>query len=99
MKKTTDQSQEHRLEVLDVASQAAAAAIRLSAQLTGTLRSQADQLVRSATSAVNNLAEGDGRRGRARVHHLEVAYGSVREARVIVVYGCARTRGEAGRCG
>ena len=72
-------------EVLDVASQAAASAIRLPMQLTGTLKSQADQLVRSATSAANNLAEGAGRRGRARHHHYEVAYGSAREARLIVV--------------
>ena len=78
-------SQSIRFEVLDVASQAAAAAIRLSMQLTGTLRSQADQLVKSATSGSNNLAEGAGRRGRVRTTHYEIAYGSTREAMQIVL--------------
>ena len=47
-------------------------------------RALADQGQRSATCAPLNLAEGAGRRGRARYHHYEIAYGSSRETMALV---------------
>jgi len=46
-----------------------------------TLRSLTDQAVRAVTSVPLNLAEGAGRRGRDRLHHWRIAYGSALEAR------------------
>jgi four helix bundle protein len=46
--------------------------------------SLADQLRRAASSAVLNVAEGNGRAGRDRVQHFRVAAGSTREVRAAV---------------
>ena len=40
----------------------------------------ADQARRSASSIPLNLAEGNGRVGRDRLHHFRIAHGSAREA-------------------
>ena len=40
----------------------------------------ADQAIRAVASVVLNLAEGQGRRGRDRMHHWRIAYGSALEA-------------------
>ena len=47
-------------------------------------RALAEQGQRSVTSAPLNLAEGAGRRGRARLHHWEIAYGSTRETVALI---------------
>ena len=39
----------------------------------------ADQAIRAAASVPVNLAEGQGRRGRDRLHHWRIAYGSALE--------------------
>ena len=44
-------------------------------------RALTDQTVRAVTSVPLNLAEGAGRRGRDRIHHWRIAYGSALEAR------------------
>jgi four helix bundle protein len=56
------------------------------------LRALTDQAVRAVTSVPLNLAEGAGRRGRDRLHHWRIAYGSALEARtaleLLVATGC-----------
>ncbi len=39
----------------------------------------ADQAIRAAASVPANLAEGQGRQGRDRLHHWRIAYGSALE--------------------
>jgi len=69
-----------RLLAHDLALEAAARAIALAAAVPPRLRPIADQLLRAAASVPANLAEGRGRTGRDRVHHLRIAYGSALEA-------------------
>jgi len=65
----------------DVARDAAILVLRLVRQTPPALRALTDQTVRAVTSIALNLAEGAGRRGRDRLHHWRIAYGSALEAR------------------
>ena len=73
------------------AERAAGLAIAVAQTLPPSVRCLADQLTRAALSTPLNLAEGLGRTGRDRPHHLRIAYGSVREAqsaaRIVVASG------------
>ena len=62
-----------------VALEAAVLALQLISGIPAPMKSLADQVVRSASSVPANLAEGAGRRGRDRVHHWRIAYGSALE--------------------
>ncbi|MGD8441633.1 MAG: four helix bundle protein, partial [Holophagae bacterium] len=61
------------------AIEAASIAIALAMRVPASLRSIGDQIVRSASSVPANLAEGNGRSGRDRLHHFRIALGSARE--------------------
>jgi len=63
----------------DTALEAAAAAITLVKRIPPPLKSIADQVIRSAASVPANLAEGQGRTGRDRVHFWRIAYASAKE--------------------
>jgi four helix bundle protein len=63
----------------DKALEAAGTAIRLVIRVPAPLKPIADQVIRSASSVVANLAEGHGRSGRDRMHHWRIAYGSAKE--------------------
>jgi len=65
----------------DLARDAAILVLGLVRRAPPTLRALTDQTVRAVTSVPLNLAEGAGRRGRDRLHHWRIAYGSVLEAR------------------
>jgi four helix bundle protein len=65
----------------DVARDAAILVLALVRHVPPAFRPLTDQTVRAVTSVPLNLAEGAGRRGRDRVHHWRIAYGSVLEAR------------------
>ena len=58
---------------------AAGAAIKLVLRLSTSLKSIADQVIRSASSVPANLAEGHGRCGRDRLHYWRIAYASAKE--------------------
>jgi four helix bundle protein len=58
---------------------AAAEAISLVRQVPAPLKTLADQVIRSASLVLANLAEGHGRTGRDRMHHWRIADGSARE--------------------
>lgn len=45
---------------------------------------QRNQGMRAMTSVVLNIAEGDGRTGRARINHFRIALGSVNEVAAMV---------------
>ena len=47
-------------------------------------RELARQLLRSSSSVALNLAEGNGRRGRDRVHFFRMAYASAQEAKTSI---------------
>jgi len=55
------------------------------------------------TSVPLNLAEGAGRRGRDRIHHWRIAYGSALEARtaleLLVATGCVNAEAAAAAAG
>jgi len=68
--------------VLRVAIDAAGMALSIAKQIPAPFRSLADQIVRSASSVPANLAEGNGRAGRDRLHHWRIAYGSAKEVDV-----------------
>ena len=68
-----------RFEVQEKAIEAASIAIALAMSVPVPLRSIADQIVRSASSVPANLAEGNGRSGRDRLHHFRIALASARE--------------------
>jgi four helix bundle protein len=61
------------------ALQAAGVAITLVMRVPAPLKSIADQVIRSASSVPANLAEGQGRSGRDRLHFWRIAYASARE--------------------
>ena len=63
----------------DKAIEAASIAISLVMRVPAPLKCIADQVIRSASSVPANLAEGQGRSGRDRLHHWRIAYGSARE--------------------
>jgi four helix bundle protein len=69
------------LLVEEVATDAAVAAIRLTAQLPRGFGDLASQIKRAATSVLLNIAEGTGRRGGDGRYHFTVAYGSAREVK------------------
>jgi four helix bundle protein len=68
-----------RFQALDKAVRAAGIALCLVRCVPVHLRPLADQVVRSASSVPANLAEGNGRVGRDRLHHFRIALGSARE--------------------
>ena len=68
-----------RFEVQEKAIEAASIAIALAMSVPVPLKSIADQIVRSASSVPANLAEGNGRSGRDRLHHFRIALASARE--------------------
>jgi four helix bundle protein len=65
----------------DVARDAAILVLELVRRAPSSVRALNHQTVRAATSVPLNLAEGAGRRGRDRLHHWRIAYGSALEAR------------------
>jgi len=65
----------------DVARDAAIFVLRLVRGAPPAVRTLTDQTVRAVTSVPLNPAEGAGRRGRDRLHHWRIAYGSALEAR------------------
>ena len=58
------------------------------------MKSIADQLIRAASSVALNLAEGNGRTGRDRIHHWRIAYGSALQTssalQLLAAAGCIR---------
>jgi four helix bundle protein len=65
----------------DLARDAAILVLELVRRAPSSVRALTDQAVRAVTSVPLNLAEGAGRRGRDRLHHWRIAYGSALEAR------------------
>jgi four helix bundle protein len=63
----------------DKALEAAGESIALALKVPAPLRSIADQVIRAANSVAANLAEGQGRIGRDRMHFWRIAYASARE--------------------
>jgi four helix bundle protein len=61
------------------ALEAASDAITLVMRVPAPLKSIADQVIRSASSVQANLAEGQGRSGRDRLHFWRIAYASAKE--------------------
>ena len=61
------------------ALEAAGDAITLVMRVPASLKSIADQVIRSASSVAANLAEGQGRSGRDRLHFWRIAYASAKE--------------------
>jgi len=80
------------------ALEAAGIALALVLRAPAPLKSLADQVIRSASSVLANLAEGHGRTGRNRAHHLRIAYASAMEVdchlRLLCVSGAVH-RGKA----
>ncbi len=60
----------------EMALAAAGDAISLVLRVPAPLKSIADQVIRSASSVSANIAEGNGRSGRDRVHFWRIAYAS-----------------------
>jgi four helix bundle protein len=68
-----------RLIAHEKALEAAGDAITLVMRVPAPLKSIADQVIRSASSVPANLAEGQGRTGRDRLHFWSIAYASAKE--------------------
>ena len=68
-----------RLEAHALALEAVGIILPLSVKIPAPMKSVADQLIRAASSVALNLAEGNGRFGRDRIHHWRIAYGSALE--------------------
>jgi len=69
----------HGLIALEVAEDAAVEVIALMRGLPAAMRIYQDQAVRASASAVLNIAEGAGRRGRDRRRFWQVAHASTKE--------------------
>jgi len=69
----------HELLACRKARRAAGIALKLALRAPAPLKSIGDQVIRAASSVAANLAEGDGRTGRDRVHHRRIAYASAKE--------------------
>ena len=84
----------------DKALEAAGESIALVLKVPAPLKSIGDQVVRAANSVAANLAEGQGRIGRDRMHFWRIAYASAREvdshlqllARAGVIDSCRAAR-------
>ena len=63
----------------DKALEAAGQSIALALKVPAPLKSIADLVIRAANSVAANLAEGQGRIGRDRMHFWRIAYASARE--------------------
>ncbi len=68
-------------EAHDLARDAAIVVLRLVRRAPPAFRALTDQTAGAVTSVPLNLAEGAGRRGRDRLHHWRIAYGSALETR------------------
>ncbi|MEX1309012.1 MAG: four helix bundle protein, partial [Candidatus Sulfomarinibacteraceae bacterium] len=69
-------------DALDKAIQGAQIAVALALKVPAPMKSIGDQLIRAASSVPANLAEGQGRSGRDRLHHYSIAYASAKEVDV-----------------
>ena len=81
-KNITSIASHNNFRALGLALETAGQSIALAGKVPPKLRSLADQLIRSASSVPANLAEGHGRKGRARLNHYRIAYGSAKEVDV-----------------
>jgi four helix bundle protein len=79
MSKDSQQSK-HGLDAHTLALQAAGIILAQALTVSGPMKSVAGQLIRAASSVALNLAEGNGRFGRDRMHHWRIAYGSALES-------------------
>jgi four helix bundle protein len=68
-----------KLVAHEKALEAAGDAVTLAMRVPAPLKSIADQAIRSANSVAANLAEGQGRTGRDRLHFWRIAYASAKE--------------------
>ena len=88
------QPSKRRLEAHALALQAAGIILPVAGKIPAPMKSVADQLIRAASSVALNLAEGNGRTGRDRLHHWRIAYGSALETstalQILVATGCIR---------
>ena len=73
------QPSKRRLEAHALALQAVGIIVPLAGKTPTPMKSVADQLIRASSSVALNLAEGNGRVGRDRIHHWRIAYGSALE--------------------
>ena len=69
-----------KFKVLEIAKEAAKETIELTRKLNYDSVDLKKQLVRSVTSVPLNIAEANGRRGKDRSYHFNVAYSSARES-------------------
>jgi four helix bundle protein len=82
------------------ALEAAGLTLKLVSRVPLPLKPIADQAIRSAASVPANLAEGHGRKGRDRLHHWRIAYGSAKEVDThlqLLVHAAAVNATEAAR--
>ncbi len=69
----------HSFVVLDRSETVAVDLVLACRGVPHSLRAYKDQLVRAAGSIALNIAEGNGRTGKARTHHFRIAYASALE--------------------
>ena len=69
-----------KFKVLEMAKTAAKETIELTRKLNYESAELKKQLIRSVTSVPLNIAEANGRRGKDRSYHFNVAYSSARES-------------------